>query len=219
MVELQPSPTELTTAATDLVLALGCACAVWRLVAGRSGDASRRHLWSAVFALVGLASLLGAVVHGVALPPTLGAALWHPLYLGLGLAVALILVGAVLDARGRAPARRALWPALATGLAAYGVTQALDGAFVVFLIYQGLATGAALALYAGLAVRGGLPGAATVTVALALNLVAAAVQASDLSLRLIWPFDHNGLFHLLLLPALGLLYAGIARGQSQTLSA
>jgi hypothetical protein len=216
MVELQPSPTELTTAATDLILALACAGAVWRLVAGRPGDAWRRHLWSAVFALVGLASLLGVVVHGVVLPAALAAALWHPLYLGLGLAVALILVGAVLDARGRASARRGLWPALATGLAAYGVTQALDGAFVVFLVYQGLATGAALALYAGLAVRGGLPGAATVTVALALNLAAAAVQASDLSLRLVWPFDHNGLFHLLLLPALGLLYAGIAQGQSQT---
>jgi hypothetical protein len=158
------------------------------------------------------------VVHGVVLPAALGAALWHPLYLGLGLAVALILVGAVLDARGRASARRGLWPALATGLAAYGVTQALDGVFVVFLVYQGLATGAALVLYAGLAVRGKLPGAATVTAALALNLVAAAVQASDLSLRLIWPFDHNGLFHLLLLPALGLLYGGIAQGQSQALS-
>lgn len=217
MVELQSSPTELTTAATDLVLALGCGLAAWRLLAHvRHGDPFRWRLWSGVFALIGGAALLGAVAHGIVLPAWLVAALWHPLYLALGLAVALILVGALLDARSRTMARCGLWPALGTGLVAYGVTQVLDGAFVVFLIYQGLATGAALVLYAGLAVRGGLPGAATVAFALVLNLVAAAVQASDLSLHLVWMFDHNGLFHILLLSALGVLYRGIVQGEPRT---
>jgi len=216
VIELQPSPTELTTAATDLLLAIGCLFAAWRLLRTEHGDVYRGRLWATVFALIGLASLLGTVAHGLVLPESLADAIWHPLYLALGLSVALILVGALLDACGKAVARRWLGPALAVGVAAFMATQALDGAFIVFVAYEGVATIVALALYARLALQHAQPGAVLVAAGLALNLVAAAVQASDLSLRLIWAFDHNGLFHLVLFLALALLYIGIEQGQAHT---
>jgi hypothetical protein len=43
------------------------------------------------------------------------------------------------------------------------------------------------------------------TDAIDLNLVAAAVQASDVTIRLIVPFDHNGVFHLVQLVAIAAL--------------
>ena len=212
MIDLQTSPTELTTAATDLLLAIGCAFATWRLLHETRGASFRRRLWGGIFALVGLASLLGAVAHGLVLPGWLAEAIWHPLYLALGLSVALILVGALLDARGINSARHWLGPALAVGVTAYAVTQALGGAFIVFVVYEGLATITALTLYFRLALRRALPGAALVAGGLALNLVAAGVQASDLKIEIVFNFDHNGLFHIILIPALILLYSGIEKG-------
>ena len=213
MPELNPSPTELTTAATDLLVAVLCLYAVLRL--GRSGSASRwrTRLWQGVFALTAVGAALGALTHGMAWPVAVYAALWHPLYLALGLAVALILVGAVHDRWGVGPARRLLIPMLLVGTTAYLVTQALDGAFVVFLVYEGGATLAALGIYAQLAMRGNRAGAGTIAAGLALNLVAAVVQASDLAFTLVWPFDHNGLFHLVLLPALALVLIGVGKEQ------
>ena len=210
MLELQTSPTELSTAATDLVLGVGCAVAAWRLGEGRASF--RLGTWRAVFTLLAVASLLGGVAHGLHLPPGLTTAIWHPLYLALGLAVALVLVGALYDARGERVAERARIPLLLLGVTAYAATQALDGNFVVFVLYEGLVTLAALVLYARLAWSGTFPGAGPIVLGLLLNLVAAAVQASDLYLEIFFELDHNGLFHIILMPAFMLLYGGVKRG-------
>jgi hypothetical protein len=51
-----------------------------------------------------------------------------------------------------------------------------------------------------------------ISVGIALTIVAAAVQASALSVRLIVPFDHNGLFHLVQLIATAAFANGLRRG-------
>lgn len=210
MLELHASPTELSTAATDLVLGVGCALAVWRLGEGRASF--RRGTWRAVFLLLCIASLLGSLAHGVRLPNDLANLIWHPLYLALGLAVALVLVGALHDLLGEVVARRWRIPLLLLGVSAYVITQALGGAFVVFVVYEGLTTLAALAIYVRLSRTGALPGARLMVLGLLLNLVAAIVQTTDLELEMIFKFDHNGLFHIILMPAFLLLYRGVTRG-------
>jgi hypothetical protein len=56
----------------------------------------------------------------------------------------------------------------------------------------------------------GRPGAGLVAAALVVSLAAGVVQASDsLSLRLVWEFDHNGLYHLVQLGGLALLVSGL----------
>jgi hypothetical protein len=206
------SETERTTAATDALLGLLClglaaAFATHPLV----GDGLRwkRHVWVAAFACLAGGSMLGAVAHGFVLSDSVKATLWRPLYLLLGLSVAFVAVGALHDWRGEAAARVLLPWAMVSAVGFFAVTQIRDGAFVLFLAYEGVAMLFALAVYLSLAARAGMPGAAVVAAGLAMTLVAAAVQASSLSLRVGVTFDHNGLFHLIQMPALVLIAAGV----------
>lgn len=61
-------PTERTTAATDLLLAivaLGCVWLLWRC---RSHDPWKAKLWASAFAMLVVASSLGSVAHGLKMP-------------------------------------------------------------------------------------------------------------------------------------------------------
>ena len=107
MLELIDSPTERTTAATDALLALLCLGCVLYLRRFRARVAWEVRIWSAAFALLGAAALLGALAHGLVLADAVQPWLWGPLYLCLGLAVALFGTGAVHDAAGACASRRA----------------------------------------------------------------------------------------------------------------
>ena len=101
MLELIDSPTERTTAATDALLALLCLGGVLYLRRFRAQDAWKVRIWSAAFALLGAAAPLGALAHGLALADEVKPWLWGPLYLCLGLAVALFGNGCRPRRRGR----------------------------------------------------------------------------------------------------------------------
>lgn len=207
---LNPIPTELTTAATDAVLAVLAVGGIRWLGARRSADREKVTLWVLVLALLAVASTLGAVAHGFELSPDTLFILWQPLFLSLGLVVALFLVAAVYDGIGPAAARRLLIPALVVGSAFYLVTLLFPGTFLVFVIYEAVAMLAALALYGWLAVRTGQRWAWLMVLGIALNIVAAAIQASGtVRLTLGVPFDHNGVFHLVQMVAIVVLVAGV----------
>jgi hypothetical protein len=210
-VELVDAATERTTAATDAVLALAAAIAI--LVLRRATPPSfGRAVWQAALTSLALASVLGAVAHGLELRPATRDLLWQPLYLALGVTMALFVVGAVRDWRGDAAGRRVLPPMLALAVVFYGITWLTGGSFLAFVVYEAAAMLFSLAVYLGLA-RGPAPaGAAAIAAALAVSLAAGAVQASDLgTVRLVWDFDHNGVFHLVQLVGLALLVTGLRR--------
>jgi hypothetical protein len=200
--------TELTTAATDAVLgALSIGLAVH--LATMSVHAPwKRNVWIATLLCMAVGSWLGAVVHGFTMSESLRDALWKPLYLSLGLAVALVVVAAIGDWSGDETAQRALPWAIVAAVLFFGASQWLGGAFAIFIVYEGAATLAALAIYTTLAVRGDRPGASLLATGLALTVVAAIVQVSNLSARVVVRFDHNGLFHLLQLVAITLMAGG-----------
>ena len=210
---LNPVPTELTTAATDAVLAvLAIACIRW-LAGRRSADPDKVTLWILVLALLAVASILGAVAHGLALSPGLVFLLWQPLFLSLGLVVALFVVAAVYDGFGPRAARRLLFPALLVGAAFYLVTLVFPGTFLVFVLYEAVAMLAALALYSRLAIRTGQRWAWLMVAGVALNILAAGIQATEtVRVNLVVPLDHNGVFHLVQMVAIVVLVAGV--GQS-----
>jgi hypothetical protein len=138
--------------------------------------------------------------------------LWQPLYLALGVTMALFVVGAVRDWRGDRAARRALPAMLVVAILFYGVTRATGGHFFAFVLYEGAALLFALGVYARLAAGPRRPGAGFMAAALAVSLAAGAIQAADIgTVRLLWDFDHNGLFHLIQLAGLTLLAAGLRR--------
>jgi hypothetical protein len=208
--ELIASSTERTTAATDLLLAVAALAGAGLLRRGQPSSLARR-IWVAALAAAGLASLLGAVTHGLVLSDGLRALLWQPLYLLLGAAVACFVAGAVGDAWGPERARRVLPPMLLLALGFYVATRLAGGNFLVFVIFQAGGLLAALVLYLLLA-RRRRPGATLVAAALAASLAAGAIQAdTSLAARLVWEFDHNGLYHLAQLGGLALLLAGLTR--------
>ena len=105
---MNPILTEVTTGATDALLGvLAIACAV-ALAGARSHAPFRTNVWLAVFTLLTIASVLGAVAHGLDLDPDLRETLWQPLYLSLGLMLGLIAVAAVADGWGDATGRKVL---------------------------------------------------------------------------------------------------------------
>ena len=203
----QESQTELTTAATDAVLAVVCAGLVWWLFDAR--PSWTRGVWLWLFALTAVASVLGAAAHGLLLSDRVRTGLWQPLYLSLGLTIALFAVAAISDWKGE-PAARAVLPwALALGVGFYASTYFLNGAFVMFVMYEAIAMVFVLGVYATLWLSRGVPGAAFVVAGTALSIVAAAVQASTMTVRVVVPFDHNGLFHLIQLVGMVVLAAGV----------
>ncbi len=212
-----PELTELTTAATDAVLAILSIAALRAVRRRREKDPWKADLWSWLLGLLAAASLLGAIAHGLELSERTTDLLWQPLYLFLGLVVALFLVGAIRDDLGESAARRALPWMIGIGFGFYLVTRLGSGSFLVFVAYEGVAMVAALALFADAAIRKRVPGAGLMTLGVALNLGAAAVQQSPAYVSIAGiPFDHNGLFHIVQLAALGVLTAGIVRGLSRT---
>jgi Family of unknown function (DUF6962) len=209
---LVASPTGITTSATDAVLAIECVGVLVYLWRTPTGDPWRVGLWCWVFGLLALASFLGSVAHGLEMPHSLRAALWKPLYLSLGLLVALFLVGAFFDWRGRVVAGHLVPYSIGVGGIFFWLTEILNGEFIIFVVYEALAMAIALAIYCFLAATRRSKGAGIVATAIILNLAAAGVQASRVSFTILVPFDHNGAFHLIQMLAIAVLGLGLHLG-------
>jgi len=204
--------TELTTAVTDLLLALLCLAGV--LAIGRSRirrtEGSRALVWMGAFGLLGAAGLLGSAVHGLELSRAADRLIWQPLYLSLGWAVSLFAAGVLIDLRGSPLDRRAIAGLLAAGGLFYAATRVFSGAFIVFVLYKAAALLFALGGYLYLRRRDRERYSLWMAAGIAVSIAAAAVQASGpYSLRIIWEFDHNGLFHLLQAAGVALLLKGV----------
>ncbi|MDB6028083.1 MAG: hypothetical protein JWM68_4306 [Verrucomicrobiales bacterium] len=206
------SQTELTTSVTDAVIAIECVAIMAYLRRAPRGDQWRTRVWCCVFGLMALSSFLGALAHGLEMSKPIREALWKPLYLSLGILVALFMVGAVTDSRGQAFARRLVPWGILVGAAFYGMTELFDGAFIVFVIYEATVLVSALGIYVYLIFTRRVKGAGVVALGILLNLIAAAVQASHVSFFFLVPFDHNGVFHLIQMLSTALLGIGLRMG-------
>lgn len=209
---INTSPIELTTSVTDAVLAIECILIIAWLWRPQINDRSRARLWCWVFGVLAFSSLLGTIAHGFELSEATRKVLWKPLYLCLGILVALFLVGAVYDWRGRAVAGRLVPWAIGLGAAFFALTQLGSGAFRVFAYYEAGALICALAIYVFLAATRRLRGAAVIAAAIVLNLAAAGVELSHISATLVFPFNNNGIFHLVQMVGAVTLGLGVRLG-------
>jgi hypothetical protein len=206
------SPTELTTAATDALLGVLALFCVGLLQRYRATNRWKVGIWTWVLLALAAAALLGAMVHGLELRAGTREFLWRPLFLLLGLVVALFLVAASYDWLGGKLARRVLLVMIPVAVGFFVITQVAGGAFLLFIVYEAVAMFAALGIYVSLAIHRRLPGATLIAIAILLNIAAAAVQASgSVGFTLIWPFDHNGVFHIVQMIAVVVLMLGLHR--------
>ena len=209
-VEFIDSPTEQTTAATDALLAgMALAAAFYLLMIGQA-QPWKASLWAWAFGFLALAAALGAVAHGIKMRDAVRKRIWQPLFLSLGLTVALFLVGTIFDLWGLAVARWALPLMIVVGLAFFGTTLLWPNNFFVFVIYEALAMLFALVGYIWLAFEGSLDGAWLMVAGVLVTIFAAGVQASNsISFTFIWQFDHNGAYHLIQMVGILLLVVGL----------
>lgn len=201
---------EGTTAVTDLALAL----LAWegaRRLRRVGAPGLLRSTWVSALGVFGAAAALGAAAHGLPWSEATRELLWQPLYLALGVAVALFVTASVAAGWGEGAARRARPWLLALAAGFYLLTRLRDGDFLVFVIYEGAGLLFAFGVHLRLA-RRAVEGAGWIAAGLAVSLAAGVVQAVDtLTLRLIWTFDHNGVYHLVQGVGLVILLVGLRR--------
>lgn len=207
-------PLEQTTAATDIVLALvafgGIVFLLGLLL--NSGELWKISIWSAAIGSIGLAAALGAVAHGLILSRTLHHFSWLVLNLALSLAISLFVVGVVYDLWGFEVSLKTLPILLITGLGFYLTTLFYPGIFFLFIVYAGVALVFALAAYIYLTIQQDLPGAYLMAAGVLASIIAAGIQANkSVVVTFIWRFDHNGIYHLVQVVGLLLLFAGLRK--------
>ena len=207
-------PLEQTTAATDIVLALvafgGIVFLLGLLL--NSGELWKISIWSAAIGSIGLAAALGAVAHGLILSRTLHHFSWLVLNLALSLAISLFVVGVVYDLWGFEVSLKTLPILLITGLGFYLTTLFYPGIFFLFIVYEGVALVFALAAYIYLTIQQDLPGAYLMAAGILASIIAAGTQANkSVVVTFIWRFDHNGIYHLVQVVGLLLLFAGLRK--------
>jgi hypothetical protein len=210
--EYTKNPAEQTTAVTDLLLAAVALGGIFFLQQGPLSPAefARITVWSAAFGLIGLAAVSGAAAHGLILEQKLHQRIWRILNAALALAVALFVVGVVIDLWGLRASYLALPLMLLTGAGFYVLTSVFPGIFFVFIVYEGLALAFALGSYVFLSLRGELDGAGLMAAGIFVSIAAAVVQSrKSLSFTLIWQFDHNGIYHLIQIVGLIFLVVGL----------
>jgi hypothetical protein len=208
------SPTELTTAFTDLMLAavaLSLVFCVHRT--GHSRDPKKTMIWVWAFAFLTAASLFGAAAHGFKMPERINLILWQPINLFLGITVALFVAGVVYDLRGHSIPSRVLILLIASALVFYAITVFIPGYFLVFIIYEAVAMIFAFISYLVLSIRDRSRSYLFMTVGIFISIVAAVIQAThSVRFRCIWEFDHNGTFHLVQMAGLVFLLVGLRAG-------
>jgi hypothetical protein len=210
-------PTEQMTAITDLILsaqALGL-----RIYLGRATTCRPfwTWVWSWIFALLAFACLLGAMAHGFKMTARVNGMLWMPIYLALGLTVALFAVAAISYVWNDHLARRCL--AIAVGLATifFAVTQFWSDSFILFVVYEVVVMLFVLALYAICWWRpGARRGSGFLAAGVFIGLLAAVADTQP-TMR-VWTFDNHGCFHLIQMVSLIALSIGLyqSHGVSRT---
>jgi len=199
------SPTEKTTAFTDILLALAATGAICYLQWLKSPEVWKVNIWSWAFGFIALSSFLGAIAHGLELTESAHQWIWNLLNLGLGLAVSAFVIGVAYDVWGLAAARTILPWMVGMALGFYLITHFFPGIFLVFIVFEALALMFAGCAYGWLEFKGQLNGSWIMAVGILVSIVAAGIQATRISyVKVIFEFDHNGIFHMIQI--LGILF-------------
>ncbi|MBN8579752.1 MAG: hypothetical protein J0L96_03705 [Anaerolineae bacterium] len=201
------SPYERVTAWTDVLMGLLAGFIAFQL---SQISSLKFTVWIWAFGLLAISAFLGAVAHGYEMTRKTNDRLWMPINLSLGLALGLFVVGALFDLSGEAIARMALPVMLAIGFGFFLITVWKPGTFMTFIAYEAIAMLFALGVYVYLLFTSSLAGAGWMVTGVLVTVIAAAVQATGKAGKgIFWYFDNNGVFHIIQMAGMALLYFGL----------
>jgi len=201
------SPYERVTAWTDVLMGLLAGFIAFQLP---QIPGFKFTVWAWAFALLTLSSFLGATAHGYEMARKTNDRLWMPINLSLGLVLGLFVVGALFDLSGEAIARMVLPIMLVIGFGFFLVTVWKPGTFMTFIAYEAVAMLFALGVYVYLLFTSSLAGAGWMVTGVMVTIIAAAVQATGKAGKgIFWYFDNNGIFHLIQMAGMVLLWMGL----------
>ena len=211
MIQFIDIPTEQTTAATDVIMAVLAFIVTLKVYkSGKDVDISKTKIWVWAFGLLTFASATGAIAHGFQMSKLTNFVLWQPLNLALGVAIGLFVAGVVYDFKNFTLPKMLVPILLVFATIFYTITIILPNAFIVFIIYEAIAMLFAFVVYTILASRKKLKGAGYMAVGILVTIIAAVIQAIEtIKVTFIWEFDHNGIFHIVQMVALIILLKGL----------
>lgn len=208
------SPTEQTTAITDLFLSLQAIGAIWILNRSQAKRPGWTDLWTWFFSLLSLSSLLGALSHGLKMTATVNTALWIVIYLALGIMMALFLIAAVTMHWSPELGIRCLPYGMLIAFTFFVVTQVWSDSFLLFVIYEAISMLLALILYLSCFWLRREKGSGLLAAGILVGIAAAIIDTqSTLRFTFIWEFNNHGIFHLVQMISLLLLTIGVCSTQ------
>ena len=208
-------PTEQTTAITDLILAMQTMICLFVVRRTSTNQDFAMLLWSWVFGLLCVASLLGTVAHGFELAPETMRILWCPIYLALGLLVALVALAAISHSGHEDISRRLLPASIGLAFIFFAITRIWSDSFLLFVAYEAIVMTCALVIYVVcLWSPDRQRGSGFLAAGVFLTLIASAVDTqSSWRLQIVWAFDNHGIFHLIQLLGLLIISVGLYRSR------
>lgn len=191
---------EPMTLATDYLIAIAAMLFAWRL-------RGTHRFWSLAFLFTAIAALLGGTYHGFVphLAPLAAIAVWKATLFSLGLTSFFLLLGLGAAVGAGAPSR-SLTAFAVVKLVVYTSWMITHDDFVWVLIDYGIALLMLASFQLAAWLRHRAPSAPWILASVAVSILAAAVQASGLTLHR--HFNHNDLYHVIQVVALWLMYRG-----------
>lgn len=204
--------TEQTTAFTDLILGILSLICCMLLKKTSTRNRIKQKIWLCFFLFLSLASFLGALAHGVEMSSNMKGLLWHPLYLFLALSVAFFVMGAIFEIRSERNCRSIISLMISVAFLFFLITVFIPESFLVFIIYEGFCLLVCLVIFLFKLFRTRQPSYLFMIAGIMLTILAAVLQSmQNISFHFIWEFDHNGIFHLVQIPALILIFISVRK--------
>lgn len=197
---------EPMTMFTDYVLAGVTGWLGWLMFRARERQAARAS-WALAFASLAVAAVLGGTHHGFApqLSDIILHLLWKATLLAVGIASFSMLVGSTIAATTGTVQKHLLALAVVK-LALYSGWMVTHDEFVYVIADTGIAMAAIGVLHGWLAMRIKDRASLWMLCGVGVSVLAAGVQASGFALHR--HFNHNDLYHLVQIVAMGLFYLG-----------
>lgn len=203
--------TGLTTAATDLILALTVFIFAFFITTNNDNKRIRASLWRYLFTLAALGALFGSMAHGLIMPKLINQLIWWLIFLCLDISIVVLALVALYDCSNSI---KGVFILVFLAIVSYLLLITFDS-FLMFIIYQLAVMLSALIAYGYLTYSHRLKGAGYLFFGLGFMIIGAVLQAAlNIQFTIIWTFNHNSIYHILSIIGMSLIFIGIRKDLS-----